>query len=477
MPTSQTEFTLEILSYIGWVLLAIMILVFVHEMGHFLFAKLFGMRVDRFSVGFPPNILRKKAGDTEYVIGLTPLGGYVKISGMVDESMDTSFVASEPEEWEFRSKPVWQRIVVITAGVVFNILLAAVIFMTLKYTGGETYIPAENVKSVYIEEGSFLHDIGLRTGDRIVAVNGEPMERADEFMGLDALVADQLTITVERDGGTVTLEGPDDVMTKLNRSDGNFGISYSPSIIGRVAGDSPAGSLGLQPGDRIVLVDSERVDFWNQLTTLIKESEGKELLVRWQRPDSLFDAEQLAEGVTVVRRGDRHTLLEGRIAARQVTFDGEEYFGFGIGAPSGELLQSELGFRVKEYSVAEAVVAGAGETWITTRAIVTSLSRVVSGRDNFRETMGGPVAIAKETKRAAEGGYFWKIVAVLSITLAIINILPIPALDGGHLVFLMYEGITRREPSLRLRMITQQIGMIVLLAFMAFLIYNDILRL
>lgn len=217
--------------------------------------------------------------------------------------------------------------------------------------------------------------------------------------------------------------------------------------------------------------------FWNQLTKLIQESDGREMLVRWQRPDSLQLASTDVAGVVTVGQTGGVTTYEGPIAAEQVTYDGESYFGIGIGAPSMRQLEAVLGFRTKEYSLGEAVSAGLDETWITTRAIVTSLSRVVTGRDNFRETMGGPVAIARETKRAAEGGYFWRIVAMLSITLAIINILPIPALDGGHLVFLIYEGITRREPSLRLRMITQQIGMIVLLAFMAFLIYNDILRL
>lgn len=472
------EFTLEILSYVGWVLLAIMILVFVHEMGHFLFAKLFGMRVDRFSVGFPPNVLKKKVGETEYVVGVTPLGGYVKISGMVDESMDTDFVSSEPQPWEFRSKPVWQRIIVITAGVVFNVLLAALVYMSLRYTTGETYIPAENVEAVYIEEGSLMHDIGLRTGDRVVAVNGEPLERADDIITLDALTADRMTITVEREGERVTLTGPPDIMTRLNRTDGRFGISFNPSVVGRVAEDSPAASVGLQRGDRIVQLDSVGIGFWNQLTGQIKSSEGREMLIRWQRPDSLFDpAAIVADGVEVERLEGGVAVFRGRIAAEQVSFDGSDYFGIGIGSPDGAILQHELGFRTRTYSLGEAIVTGARETWVTTRAIVTSLSRVVSGRDSFRETMGGPVAIARETKRAAEGGNFWRIVAMLSITLAIVNILPIPALDGGHLLFLIYEGVMRREPSVRFRMITQQIGMIVLLAFMAFLIYNDIMRL
>src|SRR5690606_39035832 len=157
------EFVLEIASYIFWVILAIMILVFVHELGHYLFAKLFKMRVDRFSIGFPPKIFGKRVGETEYVIGATPLGGYVKIAGMVDESMDTDFAQSEPKPWEFRSKPVWQRLIVITAGVAFNVLLAFFIFAGLKLAYGEDYIPAENIEGVYVEENSLAYNMGLRT--------------------------------------------------------------------------------------------------------------------------------------------------------------------------------------------------------------------------------------------------------------------------------------------------------------------------
>jgi regulator of sigma E protease len=468
------ESIVEILSYIFWVILAITILVFVHEMGHFLFAKLFKMRVDRFSVGFPPKLFAKQIGETEYVIGATPLGGYVKIAGMIDESMDTDFVDTDPEPWEFRAKPVWQRVIVIAAGVVFNVLLAFVIFTGLKMAYGDTYIPAENVSGIYVEEGSIAHKIGLRTGDRLIAVSGKKIVDFRDHSSVESLISDPLTLTAERNGELVTLQGPEDIFTQLNRADGNLGIGYEPSIIGRVSEGSPADSVGIQPGDRITAIGGKPVRFWEEMTGQIQMSEGAPILVQWQRPDSLAsdDGSRIAQ---VVEHISNATVYEA--AVKPVPEDGR--YMLGVGSPTYEILAEEFGFEQRRYSPMQAVAVGLEETWVNTRAIAISLTRVFTGQENFRENVGGPIMIAQVTKQAADMGarFFWNIVAILSITLAIINILPIPVLDGGHLVFLLYEGITRREPSIRFRMITQQVGMLLLLAFMTFVIFNDILRL
>ena len=468
------ESIVEILSYIFWVILAITILVFVHEMGHFLFAKLFKMRVDRFSVGFPPKLFAKQIGETEYVIGATPLGGYVKIAGMIDESMDTDFVDTDPEPWEFRAKPVWQRVIVIAAGVVFNVLLAFVIFTGLKMAYGDTYIPAENVSGIYVEEGSIAHNIGLRTGDRLIAVSGKKIVDFRDHSSVESLISDPLTLTAERNGELVTLQGPEDIFTQLNRADGNLGIGYEPSIIGRVIGGSPADSVGIQPGDRITAIGGTPVRFWEEMTGQIQMSEGAAILVQWQRPDSLAsdDGSRIAQ---VVEHISNATVYEA--AVKPVPEDGR--YMLGVGGPTYEILAEEFGFEQRRYSPIQAVAVGLEETWVNTSAIAISLTRVFTGQENFRENVGGPIMIAQVTKQAADMGarFFWNIVAILSITLAIINILPIPVLDGGHLVFLLYEGITRREPSIRFRMITQQVGMLLLLAFMTFVIFNDILRL
>ncbi len=455
---------LGILSYIFWVLLAITILVFVHEMGHFLFAKLFKMRVERFSVGFPPKIYGKTIGETEYMIGATPLGGYVKISGMVDESMDTEFEGSEPEPWEFRAKPVWQRIVVITAGVIFNILLAFVIFAGLKMAYGDEYVPAENIDAVYVSEGSLAYEMGMRTGDRVIEVSGKTLERYDDLLGVEHLMSDPMTITVERKGEVLTFTGPDDIMTQLNRA-GGFGLSVHPSLIGNTLSGSVAEEAGLSAGDRIVAINDVPVHFWMQITELMQENDGDSVRISFVR---------VPEGALIAPRSGGEVITSTVMPREQ---DGR--YLLGVTVPQVEMLWQEYGKEKQTFGPGEAILAGMNETWVNTKVIVTSLTRVFSGRENFRENVGGPIAIAQVTKQAAEAGafFFWRIVAMLSITLAIMNILPIPALDGGHLMFLIYEGITRREPSLRVRMVMQQVGMIVLLVFMTFVIFNDLLRL
>jgi regulator of sigma E protease len=472
------EVALDILSYVFWVLVAITILVFVHEMGHFLTAKAFKMRVDKFSIGFPPRIFSRKVGDTEYVIGATPLGGYVKIAGMVDESLDTEFANAPPQPWEFRSKPVWQRIVVITAGVVFNVILAVLIFSGLKYVYGEPYIPADRIQHVFVEKGSIADGMGLQTGDRIVKVSGKTLERFDDLDAIESILADPMTVTVVRDGQERTFQGPDDIMTQLGRAgDRNFGISITPPILGLLSKGMPAEQAGLQPNDRIHAIDGVPVTFWAEMTDQLQAA-GAPVAVLWSRPDSLYD-ESLGQPATAtpVRHDGGAHYFESVIAPVRDETDGK--FKLGVYPPTPEVIAHVYGQEYEHFGLFGAVAAGMRETWVNGAAIVTSLQRVFSGRENLRENLGGPVMVAKVTKQAAEAGafYFWKIVAVLSITLAIMNILPIPVLDGGHLVFLLYEGVTRREPSLKVRMWLQQIGMILLLVFMTFLVFNDILRL
>ena len=474
------ESVLNTLSYILWVALALGILVFVHELGHFLAARLFGMRVDAFSLGFPPNLVSKRVGQTEYRVGAVPLGGYVKIAGMVDESLDTEGLESEPAPDEYRSKPVWQRIVVITAGVVFNLILAFVIWSALAFAYGERYTPAESAR-LDVEEGTIASEIGLETGDRIVAVNGERIERFLDVFEPSALAADPLRLTVLRDGRRVELEGPPGLMTRFARQqreleqageDVNlqsvFGADIQmPAVLAVVQPGSPAEDAGLRPGDRILSVDGEPVATWRAFTEVILASEGRALTVRWARPDSL--AADASGSARVVERRGAATIYEAEAAPRR---NGDAY-RLGVGPD-----ESVLGTRTRELGLSEAVAAGLDRTVSNTTAYFQFVGLLVSGRESVRENVGGPLMIAKASKEAADRGArsFWEFVAFLSIALAVFNILPIPALDGGHLVFLAYEGVVRREPSLKVRLVVQQVGVALILALMVFVIFNDAVR-
>ncbi|MEM8598575.1 MAG: RIP metalloprotease RseP [Bacteroidota bacterium] len=476
------ELLLDIFSYVFWVAIALGILVFVHELGHFLAARAFGMRVDKFSIGFPPKIFGKKVGDTEYVIGATPLGGYVKIAGMIDESMDADFVGSEPQPDEFRSKPVWQRIVVITAGVIFNLIFAFLIYIGLAWGYGDTFIPAENVEQVYVADGSIAYEMGLRTGDRVVAVNGEALKRYDDFERPDAFVADPFTVTVERDGQQETFTGPDQLLSRLSSVGAPepgispFGTSIQPAVIGGVLTESAAEEAGLLPGDRLLTLNGAPVALWNQLTDAVQAADGEAVTLTFERPAEEGASPEPAETLTLVEERTDVTVYATSLAPR---YDEEaERYLIGIAGPDGPILEEVFGIERRDLGLGQAVAVGAQDASRMLSLYVTAVGRLFTGKEDVRESVGGPVMIAKATKEAADTGMFgfWQIVAFLSVALAVMNILPIPALDGGHLVFLVYEGITRREPSVRVRMVAQQVGFVLLLAFMVFVIFNDIAR-
>jgi regulator of sigma E protease len=406
---------------------------------------------------------------------------------MIDESLDTDHVEEEPDPWEFRAKPVWQRIIVISAGVIFNVILAVLIFTGIQWSEGETYIPAQNVKEVYVQENSVAYEVGLRTGDQILKVNEKPFERVEQIGPSSLVTADSLTLTVQRDGGTKRLLGPPDIITRLSRARNNdqgFGLGYMPPLIGGVAKGSAADSIGLRTGDRILAVGDDSVRFWQEMVEIVQETEGEPVTVRWERSDSLVTDTSTSGPATITRRAGSETVYEATTAPR---YDEErDRYLFGVMGPDPErssimkqLIRSEFGIQHVKYGPGEAFVSGLSAVWENTRTIVITLKRIIVGRDDLRESLGGPVMIAKVTSDAAAAGpaVFWRIVAVLSVTLAIMNILPIPALDGGQLMFLLYEAIARRRPSVRVRLVAQQIGMILLLGFMAFLIFNDILRL
>lgn len=441
------EWILSLLSTIGIFAAALLILVFFHELGHFLAAKLFGMRVERFSLGFPPRIWGFKKGDTDYCIGATPLGGYVKISGMIDESMDTEHINEEPKPWEYRSKPVWQRIIVITAGVIFNMILAVLIYAGIALSQGETKVQTDSVEGIYISENSLAHQVGFQTGDKLVGVNGERVPYFRDLFSPSKITSSSLSYTVIRDGREVNIALPDTILDEMGKQGFISLANALPNHIQDVASGSPAEEAGLQPGDEIISIDGEPVTYWLQIVKKIQNAE-----------DSLD---------LVIQRGSE-TL--------NYTIKPNANNELGIYSPDPtEQFQIDQ-FR---YGLFESLGVGAEKTGEVTTTIIQGFSRMFSGSISVRDNLGGPVAIANITKEQTDaGGFlgFWTITAFLSITLAIMNILPIPVLDGGHLMFLVYEGITRREPSAKVRMVLQQIGFILIIALFIFVTFNDILR-
>lgn len=442
------DWIISISSTLAIFIAAIFILVTIHELGHFIAAKFFKMRVDKFSIGFPPKLFSFKKGETQYVLGATPLGGYVSIAGMIDESMDDEFLEEEPEEDEFRSKPVWQRMIVITAGVIFNAILAVIIYTGIALSYGEEVIPIESVDSLYIPEQSVAHEVGFRTGDRIVGINGERVEYFNDIFNPASITGRDLSFMIVRDGNVQNLSTPPNFLDQIGEQGFLNPTNTLPSRISSVLEGSPAEEAGFQSGDQVVSINGQEIDYWIQLVEIIQNAEGE-------------------LNLTVMRNG--------RPVEMSVTPDPETN-QIGIAAPNPSDVYE---VQTLDYNVVEAVGQGFKKSEDTFVGIIQGIGMMFSGNISVRQNLGGPVAIASVTKQATDTrGFlgFWEITAFLSITLAIMNMLPIPALDGGHFMFLLYEGITRREPSAKVRMGLQQIGFLFLIGLIILVTFNDILR-
>lgn len=434
-------------------LLGLSILVGLHELGHLVAAKVFGMRVEQYYIGFPPKIFGFRYGETEYNLGAVPLGGFVKISGMVDESLDTKNLSEEPKPWEFRSKPAWQRLIVMMGGIIVNVITGIIIFIIIAYAYGESYQPREEVLKYGIVAHELGQEIGLQTGDKILKVNGREYEKFTDLTSADVLLTDSSYYTVERNGEILNIPIPGDFLDKLSDREAasRFIELRLPFEVGEVVEGSPADSAGIQTGDRIVSVAGQQTQFFDQIKDVLSEHKNETIPIEVRRGGSeetenkVFTSEKLSVRVSE----------EGTIGFRP--------------KPLWDI-------ATNQYTLGEAIPLGATEAFNAVWINIRALGKIFSGEVSASKSISGPIGIAQIFGGTWDWYRFWKITGLLSMVLAFMNFLPIPALDGGHVAFLTYEMVSGQKPSDKFLEGAQKVGMVILLSLMTFAIFNDLFK-
>ncbi|MCO5249350.1 MAG: RIP metalloprotease RseP [Chitinophagales bacterium] len=451
---------MDIFIKIAQLMLSLTILVFLHELGHFIPSKIFKVRVSKFYVFFDflfplPNILKfsllkKKIGETEYGIGWFPFGGYVQIDGMVDESMDTAKLNEPPQPWEFRAKPTWQRLIIMIGGVTVNILLAMAIYSGILMAWGQQYLPMKNATNGIMVADSLANELGLQNGDFILSVNEKPVEDFNDFTKV-ILIEDAKTIEVKRNDRDTVLNVPEDFVSKViserSRSKSlQFILPRFPVEVAQLVPGSNADKAGLLANDRIVGINDQSTIFFDELTANLQENKGQEV------------------NLQVVRNGENKTL--------KVLVDDEGKIGF---VPDMNL-SKYYDITVVKYGIISAIPAGIKLAFSTLDSYIKQMKLLFNGKAKMSESLGGFGTIANAFDSHWNWLSFWNMTALISIILAVMNILPIPALDGGHVVFLLYEMIFRKAPPLKLMEYAQMVGMAILLFLMLYANGLDIFR-
>lgn len=419
-------------------ILSFSILIFIHELGHYLFARLFKIRVDKFYLffdwGFSLFKYKPKGSDTEFGIGWLPLGGYCKIAGMVDESMDTEQLSKPAEPWEFRSKPAWQRLLVMAGGVIFNIILAVVIYTGLAFNYGDDLLPMSSVGH-NIAYSSVGHDMGLKDGDMLLAVDGTQLEYYDNT--LLRKIVDGKILTVDRNGVKQDIEIPVDLMQAVIASNKPFSTLSLPAIIENVIPDSEASKTDLKSGDKILEVNGAA-----------KDLQGFVSAMEAHRGDSVE--------LLVDRNGEKISI--------SAMVNSENKLGVSLVRPTIHI----------SYSLLESVPVGLKKMYTTLSSYASSLKYLFTKEGASQ--IGGLGSIGSLFPESFNWMNFWSLTALISIILAVMNILPIPALDGGHIVFLLYEIITRKTPSIKVLERAQIFGLVLLFGLMLYANINDIIK-
>ena len=446
---------MEILIKASQFILSLSLLIVLHELGHFIPAKLFKIKVEKFYLFFDYkfSIFKKKIGDTVYGIGWIPLGGYVKIAGMIDESMDKEQMALPPKPWEFRSKPAWQRLIIMLGGVFVNFVLGIFIYIMLMWSYGESYLPNENVKDGVWVRDSLALNLGIQTGDKILTVDGETIKK---FSGLSLEFINGNNFQIERNGQIIDKEIPTNFISQLMDRGKDAGpILYPryPFVIGKISEDSPNINSGLKPKDILTGINGNSVKYYDEAEAILLGYKGQKVTA------------------TVLR--DKKT----KEIDLQITDDGKIGV-FSTTIPFKDL--ERLGYYKLadlEYSFAEAIPAGWNKSWKTLKDYVKQLKKIFNPNTGAYKGLGGFISIGSIFPDEWSAESFWNITAFLSIMLGFMNLLPIPALDGGHVVFTLWEMITGKKPGDKFLEYAQVVGFILLIALLLFANGNDIFRL
>lgn len=442
---------MDIVIKLSQFLLSLSLLIILHELGHFIPAKLFKTRVEKFYLFFDVkySLLKKKIGETEYGIGWLPLGGYVKISGMIDESMDKEQMALPAQPWEFRSKPAWQRLIIMLGGVTVNFILAFVIYIGMAFAYGEMFVATADLKDGLLIENPVMQKAGFQTGDKILAIDGEPLERVDSQMNTQILMAKQ--VLVERNGTQKTITMPVQFVDELSKQAKSPLVSLRmPFAVGSVVEGSK--NTALQPKDIILRLNEEPAKYFDQLKTILNNNKNKLI-------------------VASVLRNDKEIQVPVQVDA-----DGK----LGI-QPAGLNLESleKLGYykvSKQEFGFFESFPVGIQKGADQLVGYGKQLKMIFNPETKAYKQVGGFAAIFNIFPSTWSWEVFWNITALLSIMLGVMNLLPIPALDGGHVMFLLYEIISGKKPSDKFLENAQMVGFVLLISLLLFANGNDIYK-
>lgn len=439
-------------------ILCFMLLVVLHEGGHFLFAKIFKVRVEKFCLFFDPWFtlfkFKPKKSDTTYALGWLPLGGYVKISGMIDESMDTEQMKQPVKPWEFRAKPAWQRLFIMIGGVLVNFITALVIYAMILFTWGDTYVPLRNMTDG-LKYNEMAQSVGFRDGDIPLRTNAVELERMDGDMF--RAISEAHSVTVLRDGKVVTFALPGDLsLLEMLKDQPRFAEVLMPSRIDSVTAGGVADKAGIRAGDELIGYNGKAFSTWNEYAVV--RGSIADVLAQGNAADSL----KMRQATLVVRRAET-----GATDTLNVMLGKDYMLGIAWNIPTATRYESVT----RTYGFFESFPAGTIHGWKVLTGYVDDLKYIFTAEG--AKSVGSFGAIGSMFPAVWDWQRFWELTAFISLMLAFMNILPIPALDGGHVFFLLVEVITRRKPSDKFMERAQTIGMALLLLLMAFALFND----